>query len=81
MKLKPGDVFNPQFVEDFYNDNRSLLPRDVSPRESAEIKPDARNSTVAIVLGVRLCPQVFRSPPSLASELSEGRTEQLRRRD
>jgi outer membrane protein assembly factor BamA len=24
IKLKPGDVFNPQFVKNFYNDNKSL---------------------------------------------------------
>jgi hypothetical protein len=30
-KLRPGDVFNPQSVEDFYKDNKSLLPTHAEP--------------------------------------------------
>jgi outer membrane protein assembly factor BamA len=56
IKLKPGDVFNPQFVEDFFDDNKSLLPAHVSRRENTEIKQDS-NGTVVIVFDVRPRPQ------------------------
>ena len=56
MKLKPGDVFNPRFLEDFYKDNKSLWPADVSPKENTQIKQDSRDGTVDIVFDFRLCP-------------------------
>lgn len=56
IKLQPGDVFNSQLVEEFYRDNQSVLPADVSPREDTQITQDARAHTVAAVFDVRACP-------------------------
>lgn len=57
MKLKRGEVFNSKFVEDFFNDNKPLLPTDVSPWQNVEIKQDPEDDTVAIVFDLRPCPQ------------------------
>lgn len=57
MKLRPGDIFNNEFVEDFFKDNKPLLPADVSPWDNVEIKQDRKNDTVAIVFDVRPRPQ------------------------
>jgi hypothetical protein len=54
MKLRPGDIFNSQFVEDFYSDNKSLLPPDVSRRDT-KIKQDGARGTVAIVFDASSC--------------------------
>ncbi len=56
-KLRPGDPFNPRLVEDFYNENKSVLPAGVSPKEDMRLKLDFRNGTVAIVFDFGSCPQ------------------------
>jgi hypothetical protein len=53
VKLKPGDVFNPQFVKDFYEDNKSVLPAQVSRGENTEIRQHSTNGTVDIVFDFR----------------------------
>jgi hypothetical protein len=53
MKLKPGDVFNPQFVKDFYEDNKSVLPAQVSRGENTEIRQHSTDGTVNIVFDFR----------------------------
>jgi outer membrane protein assembly factor BamA len=55
MKLKPGDVFNPKLIEDFYNENKSVLPPDVSPSEDTQMAQNPREGTVEIVFDVRDC--------------------------
>lgn len=57
LKLKHGDVFNPNFIDDFFQDNQLLLPAGVSPRENVEIKQRLRDATVAIVFDLRPCPR------------------------
>jgi outer membrane protein insertion porin family len=57
MKLEPGDIFNNDFVDAFFEDNKPLLPADVSRWDNVEIKQDPKNDTVAIVFDVRPCPQ------------------------
>jgi outer membrane translocation and assembly module TamA len=57
IKLKRGDVFNSKFVEDFFKDNKPLLPAKVSHWRNVEIKQDAEDDTVAIVFDLRPCPQ------------------------
>jgi outer membrane translocation and assembly module TamA len=57
LNLRPGDVFDPKLIEDFYHDNKSALPADFSPGDDIQIKQDARKCTVAIVIDARSCPQ------------------------
>jgi outer membrane protein assembly factor BamA len=57
MKLKPGDIFNNDFVDDFFKDNKPLLPADVSRWDNVEIEQDPKNDTVSIVFDVSPCPQ------------------------
>jgi outer membrane protein assembly factor BamA len=57
VKLRPGDIFNPQFVRDFYTDNKSLLPQNVSFWRSTQIRMDAASRTVAVVLDLSSCPE------------------------
>lgn len=56
MPLKPGDVFNSRLIGEFYKENKSALPADVSPLEDTRITQNPRNGTVAIVFDVRTCP-------------------------
>jgi hypothetical protein len=53
IKLKVGDVFNANFVDDFFQDNKALLPAGVSPRENVRVKQHLRDATVAIVFDLR----------------------------
>lgn len=57
-KLRPRDVFNVQLFEDFFKDNKSLLPADVSPGD-VQHNRDARRGTVDLVFDFRTfpCPQ------------------------
>ena len=61
-KLRPGDLFNPELVEQFFQENTPVLPSDASPRDDMQLtespwsKPDDRNGTVAIVFDFRSCP-------------------------
>jgi len=57
-KLKPGDVFNVELFEDFFKDNKSVLPADVSPGD-VQLNRDARKGTVDLVLDFKTfpCPQ------------------------
>jgi outer membrane protein assembly factor BamA len=57
MKLKPGDIFNNDFVDDFFKDNKPLLPADVSRWDNVEIEQNPKNDTVSIVFDVGPCPQ------------------------
>lgn len=56
-KLKPGDVFNFQIVEDFYKDNKTLLPPDASPADDEVVrKRNVIEGTVDLVFDFRTCP-------------------------
>lgn len=57
IKLHRGDLFNSGFVEDFFQDNKSVLPTGVSSRQNVEIKQNLRQGTVAIVFDLRSGPQ------------------------
>lgn len=54
-KLKPGEPFNPEVVDDFYKENKSVLPADVSPQDM-EIYRGVRNGTIDLVFDFRTCP-------------------------
>lgn len=55
-KLKPGDLFNFQVVDDFYKENKALLPADASTVDD-QLQLDARKGTVDLLLDFRSCPQ------------------------
>jgi outer membrane protein assembly factor BamA len=54
-KLRPGDIFNPEVIKDFYNENKSLLPPDVGP-EDWDIKQNEKAATVDLVFDFWQCP-------------------------
>lgn len=56
-KFKEGDVFDFKLVDEFFIDNKSVLPIDASYVDDLWIKQDPANSTVAIVLDFRACPR------------------------
>jgi len=55
-KLKPGDIFNSQILEDFYKNNKSALPEDTSPADKQLIR-NVKQGTVDLVFDFRTCPQ------------------------
>jgi len=46
-KLKPGDIFNSRFVEDFLKENKAVLPPYISP-EDFELHRDVKSGTVDV---------------------------------
>jgi outer membrane protein assembly factor BamA len=56
LKLKPGDPFDNSLVEDFFVENKSLLPAGVS-KSNVGLKKNARNATVNLTFCLRGCPQ------------------------
>jgi len=60
IKLKPGDIFRQTLIEEFYKDNKSVVPGDASLWKNTEINQNNTNSTVAIVFDFRGCQE----PPS-----------------
>ena len=56
IKLKPGDIFNNDLINEFYKDNKSILPPDVHPSGDTYVKQNPLDNTVAIVFDVRACP-------------------------
>lgn len=56
VPLKTGEVFNSSLVDDFYKENRSVLPAGLSPLKDTKIIQDTRNSTVTVVYDVRRHP-------------------------
>jgi outer membrane protein assembly factor BamA len=53
--LKPGDVYNTSRVEQFFQQNASLLPVGASPEHNLVRKLDEHQATVAFILDFRLC--------------------------
>ncbi len=60
IKLKPGDIFGQNLIEEFYKDNQSVIPGDASLWKNTEINQDPKNRTAAIVFDFRGCQE----PPS-----------------
>jgi len=60
IKLKPGDIFRQNLIEEFYKDNQSVIPGDASLWKNTQINQDPKNRTAAIVFDFRGC----REPPS-----------------
>ena len=56
-EIKPGMIFSNKLVEDFYKQNKTILPGDASPRKDTTITQDARTHTVALQFDFRGCPQ------------------------
>ena len=56
LEIKPGMVFSNKLVEDFYKQNKAILPADASSREDTTITQEARTHTVAIRFDFRGCP-------------------------
>jgi outer membrane translocation and assembly module TamA len=60
LEIKQGMVFSRKLVQDFYKQNKAILPTDASPREDTAITQDARTHMVAIQFDFRGCPQLAR---------------------
>ena len=56
LNMKPGMVFSHKLVEDFYKQNKAILPADAS-WEDVTITQHARTDTVAVQFDFRGCPQ------------------------
>jgi Surface antigen variable number repeat len=62
LELKPGMVFNRDMIKEFYEQNKSVLPADASPRKNTTITQDARTHTVAILFDFRACQKAAKRP-------------------
>jgi Surface antigen variable number repeat len=60
LDIKPGMIFGNKLVEDFYRQNKTILPADASLRNDTTITQDARTHTVAIKFDFQSCPPVAR---------------------
>jgi len=55
IRLKTGDPFNPELVDAFYSDNKSILPPNAS-NENTQINQNSVDNTVDVVFDFRSCP-------------------------
>jgi len=55
VRLKTGDPFNPELVDEFYRENRTVLPPNAS-KENTELTQNAQHNTVDVVFDFRFCP-------------------------
>ena len=55
MRLKTGDTFNPQLVDQFFSDNKGILPP-LASKENVQIRQNAVDNTVEVVFDFRSCP-------------------------
>jgi len=53
--IRPGEIFIPQVLNDFYKEHKSVLPPGAAP-EDDEVLRDVRNATLALRLDFRGCP-------------------------
>jgi len=53
--IRPGEIFNPQILNNFYKEHKSVLPPGAAP-EDDEVLRDVRNATLALHLDFRPCP-------------------------
>jgi outer membrane protein assembly factor BamA len=56
-KLKPGDIFNPEAIENLLKENESVLPPDISPKD-VELRRNVKNGTVDLRFNFQTCPQL-----------------------
>lgn len=54
LKLKPGHVYDHSLFEDFFVDNRALLPTDASPAD-VNVTRNIRTATLALLFDFRPC--------------------------
>jgi outer membrane protein assembly factor BamA len=52
---KPGEIFDGTRLEEFFKENRAILPSDVS-RDDVNVRRDPKSKTVAILFDFRTCP-------------------------
>jgi outer membrane translocation and assembly module TamA len=55
IRLKTGDPFNPELVDEFYSDNKSILPPNAS-KENTQISQNLLYNIVDVVFDFRPCP-------------------------
>lgn len=55
MRLKTGDPFNPRLVDEFFSDNKGILPP-LASQENVQIRQGLVNNTVDVVFDFRSCP-------------------------
>jgi len=48
-KMKPGDIFNPKVIHDFYEENKTVLPPGMSPTD-LQVRHNPRDGTVDLFL-------------------------------
>jgi outer membrane protein assembly factor BamA len=54
-KLVPGQVFNPELVEDVFTENKAVLPAVASSRDYTQITQDAKKTAVVIQFDFTRC--------------------------
>jgi len=54
--LRPGNIFNAKLLDDFFNRNKSVLPKDANTEEDVTRTLDERAGTINLTLDFRRCP-------------------------
>jgi hypothetical protein len=62
--VKPGDLFNGDVLDKFFEENKSALPRDASIRQNVELRKNVKDGTVSIRFDFFACPEGERPTPS-----------------
>jgi len=58
LPQKVGDLFDSALWENFFRNNKPLLPPDASPENNMQIRKDPRDGTLVIILDFRPCPKI-----------------------
>jgi outer membrane protein assembly factor BamA len=54
--LRPGSIFNPRLLEQFFTNNKSVLPPDANFDNDVEYRTNEQEGTVDIIMDFRTCP-------------------------
>ena len=54
--VKPGDVFDSDLVNQFFDENKSVLPPDASPRENLAVEKNVKAGTASLRFDFFTCP-------------------------
>jgi outer membrane protein assembly factor BamA len=54
-RIQPGDVFNNELFEEFFVDNKDILPSGASPT-NAELRKNEKFGTVDVLFRFPICP-------------------------
>jgi hypothetical protein len=79
LKLRSGDVMDPQLIDDFYDSHQSVLPADATPAD-IEMDKNVRAKIVDLVFDFRSCAQLPPDAPTSPNATAPKLVRQLPKR-